>query len=116
MFKLNYLEFPVSAAPRSAAFYRAAFDWDFVEYGPGYAAYEEGACALGLNGSDAGRPSSVLPVIETDDIEAAREKVIAAGGTILREIFAFPGGRRFHFADHDGLEVAVYVNEPAASG
>lgn len=111
MAKLNYVELPVASTAKSAAFYGAAFGWRFAEYGPDYAAHEEGPCQVGLNGHTAGTPSAILPVIETDDLEAARDKVIAAGGTITQDIFAFPGGRRFHFADPDGLELGVYIDE-----
>ena len=109
MATLNYVELSVSSAQRSAGFYAEAFGWHFTEYGPGYAAHEEGPCTLGLSGGP--EASAVLPVIETDDLEEALERVVAAGGEITRPIFAFPGGRRFHFADPDGLELAVYVNE-----
>jgi uncharacterized protein len=109
--KLNYIELPVSSASRSAGFYAQAFGWAFTDYGPGYAAYEEGPCQLGLNGSDAEPSAAIMPVVETDDLEAARARVLAAGGTIQKDIFAFPGGRRFHFSDPDGLVLAVYIAE-----
>ena len=34
----------------------------------------------------------------------------AAGGTITRPQFDFPGGRRFHFREPGGNEMAVYVS------
>jgi predicted enzyme related to lactoylglutathione lyase len=108
---LNYLELPVSSAGESAAFYRAAFGWNFTEYGPDYAAHENVPCEMALNGSAEGRAAQILPVIEVADIDAARAAVLAAGGSILRDIYAYPGGRRFHFADPSHLELAVYVKD-----
>ena len=111
MATLNYVEMPVSSSGEAARFYGDAFGWTFTEYGPDYAAYEEGPCQLGLHAGELARPAQILPVIEVEDLEAARDAVVAAGGKICRDIFAFPGGRRFHFTDPDGLELAVYVNE-----
>ena len=108
---LNYLELPVDSVADAAQFYRKAFGWQFTDYGPDYAACEEGACQIGLNGGGDHRSAAILPVIEVTDLEAARDAVLAAGGALTREIFAFPGGRRFHFRDPGGLELAAYVSE-----
>ena len=107
--KLDYLEMP---APQGSidnvkAFYVRAFDWAFTDYGPSYAAYSEG-----LDGGFDGTPESdltkPLPVLYSDDLEATLAAVKEAGGTIVREIFPFPGGRRFHFTDPAGNELAVW--------
>jgi predicted enzyme related to lactoylglutathione lyase len=108
---LNYVELPVASTGASAQFYEDAFGWAFAGYGPDYAALEGVPCEIGLNGTANGRSANILPVIEVDDIETAHAAVVAAGGAIEREIFSFPGGRRFHFVDPDGLELAVYVKE-----
>lgn len=108
---LNYVELPVGSAAASRDFYGAAFGWRFTDYGPDYAAHEEGVTQLGLNGTADDRPARILPVIEVQDIEAARAAVIAAGGAISRDIFAYPGGQRFHFTDPDGLELGVYLKD-----
>jgi len=108
---LNYVELPVAAVAESRAFYEAAFGWTFTAYGPAYAAHEGDPAELGLNGADGQQAGRILPVIEVGDIEAARSAVLAAGGQISQDIFAFPGGRRFHFTDPDGLELGVYVKE-----
>jgi len=109
--KLNYVEMPVADIARAGAFFRRAFGWNFTDYGPEYAAHEEAPCQLGLNGSTEHGIAAILPVIETEDLEATHDLVIEAGGTITREIFAFPGGRRFHFREPGGLELGVYVTE-----
>lgn len=108
---LNYVELPVASAPDTVAFYAAAFGWRFTDYGPDYAAHEEEPCQLGINATVDDRTLRILPVIEVEDIEASRAAVIAAGGHLSRDIFVFPGGRRFHFTDPDGLELGVYVKE-----
>lgn len=109
--KLDYIEIPVGSVPEQARFYLAAFGWHFTDYGPDYAAHEAEPCQLGLNGAEDHRSNAILPVIRVDQIELAREAVRDAGGTITLDIFAFPGGRRFHFTDPEGLEMGVY--EPA---
>ncbi len=109
---LDYLELPVQSVAKAQEFYGAAFGWRFTGYGPEYAAHEGGPCQLGLNGAqDAERSAAILPVIRVEDIEAARAAVLAAGGKLTLDIFAFPGGRRFHFADPEGLELACYQPE-----
>jgi predicted enzyme related to lactoylglutathione lyase len=111
---LDYLELPVQSVAGAQGFYGAAFGWRFTGYGPDYAAHEDGPCQLGLNGAAEGhRSAAILPVIRVDNIETARAAVLAAGGTLTLDIFAFPGGRRFHFTDPEGLELACY--EPAES-
>ena len=111
MAQLNYIELPVASTARSIAFYKAAFGWKFNEYGGEYAAHEDAPCELALNGTEAGRSDKILPIIEVQDLEAARASVIESEGQISADIYAYPGGRRFHFTDPDGLELAVYQKE-----
>lgn len=112
MAKLDYVELPVADVAGLSAFYRNAFRWNFTEYGPEYAAHEENETQLGLNGTD--EPTkTILPLIRVEDIEQAQADVIAAGGTITREIRPFPGGRRFHFRDPAGFELGCYAPDPA---
>ncbi|CAN5310846.1 VOC family protein [soil metagenome] len=111
MAKLNYVEMPSSDVAVSQAFYGTAFDWQFTPYGPDYAAVEGGAVDIGFNATSDDPIERILPVIEVANIELARSNVIGAGGLISRDIFAFPGGRRFHFHDPDGNELGVYVKE-----
>jgi hypothetical protein len=106
---LDYLELPVASASKQTDFYSTAFGWTFTSYGGEYAAHEEGPCQLALNGvSEGHRTKAILPVIRVESVEAARDAVIAAGGKISLDIFAFPGGRRFHFVDPEGLELGCY--------
>jgi len=107
MARFNYVELPVRDVPAARAFYAAAFGWDFADYGPDYASTTTGDTDIGLNGDAAQWTAQLLPVIEVDDLESAEAKVIAAGGAVTLPIFAFPGGRRFHFRDVAGHELAV---------
>jgi predicted enzyme related to lactoylglutathione lyase len=103
--KLDYLEMPGGDLPGQKAFYTAAFGWRFTDYGPEYAAFAEGLDGGFHAGGGDGKP---LPVLFSTDLEATLAKVQAAGAEITRPIFAFPGGRRFHFRDPAGNELAVW--------
>jgi hypothetical protein len=112
--KLDYLEMPGGDLPALKAFYAQAFGWRFVDYGPDYAAFDEGleggfyAGARGRSGQGGGEGPTALPVLFSTDLEASLAKVEAAGAEIVRTIFPFPGGRRFHFRDPAGNELAVW--------
>ncbi len=110
--RINYIELNVRDLDQAKAFYGQAFGWTFTDYGPEYAEFSDDAMKGGLTTtappSPAGGP---LVILYAKQLEAARDSVIAAGGTISREIFAFPGGRRFHFKDADGYELAVWSKD-----
>jgi len=106
MARLNYVELPVADVGAAKAFYEAAFGWTMTAFGPTYAATLTGDTDVGLQGDSAEASGAPLPVIEVADLEAALEAVTEAGGTIVRPIFAFPGGRRFQFLDPGGNELA----------
>ena len=107
--KLDYIEMPATGATldRAKAFYANAFGWAFTDYGPTYAAFNEGLEG-GFQADAAEASAAPLPVLYSDDIEATLAAVQAANGVILKPIFAFPGGRRFHFRDPAGNELAVW--------
>ena len=109
--RLNYVELPVGDTAGSKAFFEKAFGWSLTAFGPDYAATMGQGTDIGLNGDAADATAAPLAVIEVDALEAALADVEAAGGAITRMIFAFPGGRRFHFREPSGNELAVYVNE-----
>ena len=105
--KLDYLEMPGGDLPRLKAFYASAFGWKFVDYGPDYAAFSEGLDG----GFDANRREvspAPLPVLYAHDLEAMQARVEQAGATVIKPIYAFPGGRRFHFRDPAGNELAIW--------
>ena len=105
--RLAYLELPVAQTGAAKAFYAAAFGWSLSDFGPTYAATTSGDTDIGLQADPAERSAAALPVIAVDDIETTLAAVEAAGGEITRATFTFPGGRRFHFRDGDGHELAV---------
>ena len=112
MARLNYVELPVRDIAAARAFYEGAFGWQMTAFGPSYAATLTGDTDVGLQGDAGEATRAPLPVIEVDSLEATLTAVEQAGGTIVRPIFAFPGGRRFHFTDPSGNEVAAVTSDP----
>lgn len=106
--KLDYLEMPATGGTLDSvkAFYSAAFSWTFTDYGPTYAAYDEGL--EGGFDADGAAVAKPLPVLYSENLEDTLAAVESAGGRIVRPIFSFPGGRRFHFTDPAGNELAVW--------
>lgn len=104
--KLDYIEMPGGDLAASKAFYGQAFGWKFIDYGREYAAFDEGVDG-GFDAQAEG-VKTPLPILFAHDLEAMQAKVEAAGGTVVKPIFAFPGGRRFHFRDPAGNELAVW--------
>lgn len=110
-----YLELPARDTAGLKAFYGRVFDWTFEDFGPAYATFSRAGMEGGFN-ADPSRSRAPLAVIETDAIEAMEARVRATGGQITAPIFAFPGGRRFHFTDPSGNELAVMQPDaPAAA-
>lgn len=107
MVRFSYLELPVTDIARAKRFYAAAFGSAFTDFGPTYASTMTGDTDLGLQADVAEQTAAALLVVSVDDLEAALTSVTAAGGTITKPVFAFPGGRRFHFRDLDGHELAA---------
>jgi uncharacterized protein len=111
---IDYLELPAADLNAVQAFYEKAFGWSFTDYGPEYRAFNDGRTDGGFYLSQARSSTSngaALIVLYANDLESTRERVIALGGSMLRDIFTFPGGRRFHFADPHGNELAVWSDK-----
>ena len=104
--RLNYVELPVGAIGPARHFYEQAFGWTLQEFGPTYAASLTGDTDIGLQADTGEATGAPLPVIDVPDLEAAQAAVERAGGRVVRPAFGFPGGRRFHFADPAGNELA----------
>ncbi|MEQ1754099.1 MAG: VOC family protein [Micropepsaceae bacterium] len=113
MARINYVELPSGSFAASAKFYTDAFGWTFTPFGPTYAATLTGDVDLGLQGDMPEATKAPLVVIDVDNLEAALASVQKAGASITKPIFAFPGGRRFHFRDPSGNELAVVKGDPA---
>ncbi len=106
--RADYIEFPATDIAQTKAFYTGLFNWKFTDYGPDYTSFEDGRIAGGFYRKEAVTAGGPLVVIYTADLENMQTKVQAAGGAIVKPIFSFPGGRRFHFADPSGNELAVW--------
>jgi uncharacterized protein len=111
MARISYVEMPVKDVAGARDFYARAFGWGFTDYGPDYAATTGGQVDVGLNGSDDHPIPQLLALVQVDDLEGALAAVAAAGGSVTVPIFAYPGGRRFHFRDPAGNELGVFVAE-----
>ncbi|MDA0664142.1 MAG: VOC family protein [Proteobacteria bacterium] len=107
---INYIEFPMTDNAGTRAFYGQAFGWEFTDWGPGYISFTGAGIEGGFNGlgEAAVAPPGVLVVLYADDLAATLAAVEAAGGKIVKPIYDFPGGRRFHFLDPNGTELAVW--------
>ena len=107
--KLDYIEMPATGGKLDnvKAFYSAAFSWSFTDYGPTYSAFSEGLDG-GFDADATAAASKPLPVLYSQKLEETLNAVTSAGGTIVKPIFSFPGGRRFHFTDPAGNELAVW--------
>lgn len=108
--EIDYIEFEVTDMVESKRFYEMAFDWKFNDYGPGYTGIQkgEGGEAGGFRLITEKAAGPVLPILYSDALEATLGRVRDAGGQITQDIFEFPGGRRFHFRDPNGNELAVW--------
>ena len=114
---IDYIEIAVTDIDVAKAFYSSAFGWSLVDYGPDYAGIQgDGREVGGLRRDSEIRAGGPLVILYSEDLESSAAAVIAAGGTILEPTYAFPGGRRFHFADPAGNELAVWSDRstPAA--
>lgn len=107
MARISFLELPARDLAAARTFYSDVFGWALADYGPSYSCTTTGTVDLGLQGDMSEAPRVPVPVVQVDDIAAAQAAVIEAGGTISKPVFGFPGGRRFHFLDPNGLELAI---------
>ena len=110
--RIDYVEFNVTDIAATKAFYGAAFGWRFTDYGENYCEFDDGRLKGGFTNlgpvRTAGGPLVILYAEKLEDVLAGVEK---AGGMIARPITSFPGGRRFHFLDKDGYELAVWSKD-----
>ena len=104
--RIDYIEFGCTDIPATRRFYEEAFGWKFTDYGPDYTSFEDGRLSGGFR-SDGATGNTPLVVIYATDLDALRAKVEAAGVKTFNE-HTFPGGRRFHFVDPGGNELAVW--------
>jgi len=114
--KINYVEFPAKDIEATKAFFTTVFGWSFVDYGPEYTAFSNAGIDGGFFKSDlfvSTENGSALIVFYSQDLEQTQSKIENAGGAIIKPIFSFPSGRRFHFNDPNGNEYAVWSDNNA---
>lgn len=112
--KVNYLEFAAKDLLATKAFFAQVFGWAFEDYGPEYSAFSNAGIDGGFYAADMASNSdtgSALVVFYSNDLESTLEKITAAGGIIAKDVFSFPGGRRFHFREPSGNEFAVWSDQ-----
>lgn len=116
--KLNYVEIPSRDLASTKAFFEKTFGWSFVDYGQEYTSFS----GQGLDGgffkadlSSSTATGAALLVFYSDDLEGTLEKVSTAGGKVIKPIYSFPGGRRFHFLEPSGNEFAVWSDRGAGA-
>jgi predicted enzyme related to lactoylglutathione lyase len=108
---IDYIEFGATDLEATKRFYAACFGWKFTDYGPDYAAFEDGRLTGGFT-TDSKPGGAPLVVLYATNLEQLLAAVKAQRGRIVREIFSFPGGRRFHFLDPNGNELAIWSGTP----
>jgi uncharacterized protein len=106
--RIDYIEFPATDIAATKRFYADVFGWKFEDYGPDYTSFLDGRIAGGFTKAAKVQGAGVLVVLYAKDLEGTEANVKAAGGKIVKPAFSFPGGRRFHFTDPNGNELAVW--------
>ena len=112
--KINYIEFQVSDIEKAKEFYGETFGWTFQDFGPDYCAFNDGNMDGGFFRSglhSSAENGGALVVLYAEDLEGTQDLVVSNGGKIVKEIFSFPGGRRFQFEDPSGNELAVWSDK-----
>ncbi|MDX1490991.1 MAG: VOC family protein [Pseudohongiellaceae bacterium] len=109
--KINYIELPSADLTATKTFFTSTFGWSFTHYGPDYLTIANAGIDGGFyksNVSATTENGSVLVVLFSANLEETLGKIKLSGGKIIKDIFSFPGGRRFHFSDPNGNEYAVW--------
>lgn len=114
--KINYIELPAKDLNLAKQFFSQVFAWAFIDYGPEYSAFTQASAGIdgGFYLADLQcqtAQGSALVVLYSEDLEQTQAKIEPAGGAVVRPIFSFPGGRRFHFTDPNGNEYAVWSDQ-----
>jgi uncharacterized protein len=107
-YRIDYIEFAATDIEKTKQFYSTVFGWKFEDYGPAYTSFHDGRLTGGFYAAESVQRSAPVVVIYSTDLADTKDKVTAAGGKIVKDTFAFPGGRRFHFADPSGNQLAVW--------
>ena len=106
--RVDYIEFPATDLAATKKFYTAAFGWVFADWGPDYVSFEDGRTSGGFAAVPSISGNGVIVILYAKDLAKAEAAVVKNGGKITKPPFEFPGGRRFHFSDPNGNELAVW--------
>lgn len=106
--RIDNIEFAVSDITRSRDFYGKVFGWSFTDFGPDYCEFTDGRLTGGFAKGVPSPSGGPLVILYAEDLAAVQRRLEAAGASIVKPIFSFPGGRRFHFRDLEGYELAVW--------
>ncbi len=108
---INYVEFKAKDLTKIKSFYQEIFNWKFKDYGPDYIAFSNSGLEGGFEKSEDEIVNGALIVLYHSSLENLKQTIIKSQGTISKDIFSFPGGRRFHFIDPAGNELAVWSDK-----
>jgi len=114
--KINYVEFPAKDIQATKNFFSQVFGWSFQDFGPEYSAFSNQGVDGGFFKSELSSSTNngaALIVFYSQDLEVTQDKIEKAKGVIVKAIFSFPGGRRFHFTEPSGNEFAVWSDKQA---
>ena len=109
---IDYVELAAPDLATSQRFFSEAFGWEFNAYGSQYAGIRRtdgDGEAGGLDAAAVPGVGSPLVILYSEDLELTLAAVLKAGG-VPQEPYEFPGGRRFHFTDPAGNELAVWTS------
>jgi len=109
--RIDYIEFPVLDIEAAKRFYSTVFNWSFTDYGPDYSSFADGRLNGGFAKASTVQPGGPLVVMYALDLAGIRDAVVTAGGEISKDVFEFPGGKRFQFRDPSGYELAVWSDK-----
>lgn len=109
--QISYVEFKAKDLEKIKKFYTEIFNWSFTDYGPTYIAFSESGLEGGFEKTENEIVNGALIVLYHNDLNSIKSKVIKSKGKISKDIFTFPGGRRFHFIDPAGNELAVWSDK-----
>jgi len=109
--RIDYIEFGATDVARTKQFYQQVFGWTFEDYGPDYTSFQDGRLSGGFTKDAPVRAANPLVVIYATRLEDTEAKIKQAGGKIVKKPYSFPGGRRFHFSDPSGNELAVWTDK-----
>ncbi|AKA34127.1 MAG: VOC family protein [Muricauda sp.] len=109
--QINYVEFKAIDLEEIKRFYTECFGWSFTDYGPTYTAFSNSGLEGGFEKTQEMITNGVLVVLYSENLEEIKKVIAMAGGQISKDIFSFPGGRRFHFLDPSGNELAIWSDK-----